>query len=116
MLLSACSTDENDTEEIPDEEQEIVEQDISEDEENDQGQATVVDGVNYSDVKITPKNVFNTFTDSHEDTKYDDLEYKVEGYNDSNEYRMRIDAVSEDIKEDKTKELDEDDQEAGVIT
>ena len=81
--------------------------------------ATVVEGVNYSDAKVTPEDAYHTFMDSHADsnitemkmdTKYDELEYKVEGYDGNNEYQMRITASTGDVQSDDVKSLDDDDK------
>ena len=86
---------------------------------------TVIDGVTYDDIKVNPVEAFDKFMDLHPqskitevklDTKYDELEYKVEGYDSSNEYQVRIDAKSGDIKSDDTKNLDKDDLDEGVIS
>lgn len=86
---------------------------------------TVIDGVVYDDLKVSPSQAFDKFMDLHSqskvtevklDTKYDELEYKIEGYDSSNEYQVRINAQSGDIKSDDTKNLDKDDLDEGVIS
>lgn len=131
LPLAACDTGENEAEEANDS-QEEVEEDLVEDKEEDiedtqkdKERETLLEGVNYDDAKLSPEAAFNKFMESHTDaeitevkfdTKSDELEYKVEGHDTSNEFQMRIDAVSEDINKDERKELDEDDKDEGVIT
>ena len=90
-----------------------------------EGQDTVVSGVNYADIDMQPEAAFDKFMDLHPDskvteikldTKYDDLEYKIEGYDTDNEYQVRLDAVSGEVKSDDTKSLDSEDKNDGVIS
>lgn len=137
-LAGCADSNEDSTEETSDDQEnvsveEVDEEEVDEekekvDEEKDQAtinKETIIDSVNYADAKVSPEDAFNKFMDAHADAKIteikldtedEDLEYKVEGYNDSNEFQMRIDAVSEDVKKDETDELDEDDKEEGIIT
>lgn len=86
--------------------------------------ATVVDGVNYGDAKVDTEQAFSKFMRTHGDakvteikfdTKYNELEYKIEGYDASNEYQVRINAVTGEITSDDTKNLDKEDKDDGII-
>lgn len=127
LPLAACGDSNEDSTGETNDDQENVEEvgeenEITE-EENDQeniNRETVVDGVNYADIKLSPEDAYNKFMDAHADAKITEIKldtedeylaYKVEGYNEKNELEMRIDAVSEEVKKEETDELDEEDKE-----
>ena len=85
----------------------------------------VIAGVVYSLADVSPLDAFDIFmsmyagakvTEVKFETKKDKLQYKVEGYDDSNEYEIRIDGVTGEVIKDKTKKLDKKDKDDGIIT
>lgn len=127
LTLAACgaSNDNGGNTTNPDQGLEDNEETDVNDEQSINDKDTTVDGVKYKDAEVTPEDAFDKFINLHADAKvtevkldikYDELEYKIEGYDSSNEYQVRIAAKSGDVKSDDTKELDEDDKDEGVIT
>ena len=138
LLLAACGTTDNDEVDTPSMDQEISSsqemsstqemissQESSVSEDKTMNKDTVIDGIKYNDAKVTVEEAFNTFMDSHTgakvtelklDTKDDVLEYKVEGYDENNEYQMRINATTKETLKDDTKNLDEEDKNDGTIS
>ncbi|NMA02118.1 MAG: hypothetical protein GX923_06080 [Clostridia bacterium] len=75
--------------------------------------------VKFEDVKVEPKEAYNTFTKKYPDAKVKELElefshgsyvYQVEGYDDTNEYEVKINPVDGKImkeNQEKNKDLKE---------
>ena len=87
--------------------------------------ATVIDGIYYNYAEVSPLDAFDVFMNAHPgakitevkfETKKDELQYKVEGYDDSSKYELRVNAVSGEVISDKTKSLDKKHKEDGIIT
>lgn len=129
LLLSftmvACSNETEDTStqdevgNVVDEAKESVEDAAKDVEDN-------VRSVNYQDIKITPEEAFDKYMELHPGSKIKeigldkelmDYEYVIEGYDNENEYEVKIDPLDGSIKEDKTDEFDLDsDDEKDEIT
>lgn len=82
------------------------------------------DEVSYEDIELTPEDVYDKFMESHSDSKIREIsldknmteyQYVVEGYDDENDYEVRINPVSGDIISDDTEIIDLDDEQ-GEIT
>ncbi len=73
----------------------------------------------YDDLEMSPEKAFDAFMALHPDSKvteikleknYGNLEYKVEGYDLSRDYEVRINAQSGDVRSDNSETLDRDDR------
>ena len=91
----------------------------------DMGSTTQAEAVAYSLASISPQDVFDIFIRAHPgawvtevkfETKKEESEYKVEGYDKNHKYEVRINAASGDNTKDKAKNVDKKHQDEGVIT
>ncbi|EQF25216.1 peptidase propeptide and YPEB domain protein [Clostridioides difficile CD160] len=76
------------------------------------------ENLNEQDFKVPYTDAINIFKDKYKDADIVDLSlerdlnkfvYTVEGVDDNNEYKMKIDANTKDVLQDKTEKLDSDD-------
>lgn len=79
----------------------------------------------YEDIKIRPEETFDKFMELHPETKITkvdldkelmDYQYVVEGYDNENEYEVKINPVDGQVISDDTEVIDLDDDEMGEIT
>jgi uncharacterized membrane protein YkoI len=82
------------------------------------------DEVRYEDIELTPEDAYDKFMEAHSDSKIREIsldknmteyQYVVEGYDDENDYEVKINPVSGDIISDDTEIIDLDDEQ-GEIT
>lgn len=91
---------------------------VSKDAENDMRE------MNYSDIKISAEEAFDTFMELHPDAKVTEVDldketmeyqYVIEGYDQDNQYEVKINPVSGDVLSDDTEVMDVDDTEEDRI-
>lgn len=140
LAIVGCTNDTNDTDDTqtgdPDTEEKL--DDATDDVEDaaDDAKDTVDDTVKdveddvrdmtYDDIKVTPEEAFDKFMELHPNTKVKSVDldkevmeyqYVVEGYDENNEYEVKMNPVDGEVISDDSDDLDmDDDDDDGEIT
>lgn len=135
LTLAACGTDpdpdtpadDEGVEDTPMDPTPDVDEDADDNQntDDDSNQDANAGEIKYEDIKLTPEDAFDKFMEAHPDSKVTEIDldknltnyqYKVEGYDNDNNYEVKINPVNGDIISDDKELIDLDDDDKGEIT
>lgn len=121
--LAGCTDDTNDTQTGDQGVEENADdaQDASDDTNNDIEESARE--MNYEDIKVTPEQAFDKFMELHPDAKVKEIDldkelleyqYVIEGYDDENNYEVKLNPVNGEVISDDSEAVDLDDENAEI--